>query len=64
MTSPPFYGILYRNTSPGAFDPVVSAQDHMDEAEELLFEKYLALPQKARDAIIKMMHSLNEAKTD
>ena len=39
---------------------MLSAQNHMDEAEELLFEKYLALPQKARDAIIKMMHSLAE----
>lgn len=59
-----FYGVttdylLGRESPDRQPEPLelLSRQNNMDDAEELLFEKYLELPQTARDALIKMMYS-------
>lgn len=60
-----FYGVttdylLGREQPDEQPDPlkVLSKQQNMDEVEEIFLQKYLAMPQEGRDAIIEMMRSV------
>lgn len=62
-----FYGVttdylLGREQLNEQSDPlkVLSRQQNMDEIEEIFLQKYLAMPQEGRDAVIEMMHSVIE----